>query len=134
MKKNILKPSVLAIMASLLAFSAFSHADDKPYTVTDGHALDSETFNGYKLYRNWCARCHGTVAQGMVGPNLAESLNVISKDEFITTVAKGKMGQIGMMPGWESNAQVMEGMDQIYAYLKARADGAIGEVKPTKAK
>ncbi|HCD06124.1 MAG TPA: cytochrome C, partial [Methylophaga sp.] len=27
-----------------------------------------------------------------------------------------------------------EGMDQIYAYLKARADGAIGEVKPSKAK
>jgi len=96
--------------------------------------LDSETYNGYKLYRNWCARCHGTVGQGMVGPNLADSLNVITKEEFIATVTHGKMGQIGMMPAWESNPKVMEGMDQIYAYLKARADGAIGEVKPKKAK
>ncbi len=134
MQKNSLKPSSLAIIASLLAFSPFSLADDKPYTVTDGQALDSATFNGYKLYRNWCARCHGSYAQGMVGPNLADSLNVISKDEFIASVTHGKMGQIGMMPAWESNPQVMEGMDQIYAYLKARADGAIGEVKPSKAK
>lgn len=134
MQINIIKSSALAIMVGLLTFRAFSHAEDKPYTVTDGNALDSETFNGYKLYRNWCARCHGTFAQGMVGPNLADSLNAITKDEFIATVTHGKMGQIGMMPAWESNPQVIEGIDDMYAYLKARADGAIGEVKPKKAK
>ena len=133
MKTNKIKTVPLVMMASLLAFSPFIQAEEQPYTVTDGKFLDSETYNGYKLYRNWCARCHGTYGQGMAGPNLADSLNIISKDEFITSVTEGKMGQIGMMPAWGSNPQVMEGIDQLYAYLKARADGAIGEVKPKKA-
>ena len=61
--KNVKKNSFFILMASLLAFSPLSFAEDKPYTVTDGQFLDSETFNGYKLYRNWCARFHCTVAQ-----------------------------------------------------------------------
>lgn len=126
--------SALAIMTGLLVFSPLSIAEDKLYTVTDGNVLDSESYNGFRLYRNWCARCHGTYGQGMVGPNLADSLNVLTKDEFIATVTHGKMGQIGMMPAWKSNDQVINGIDQIYAYLKARADGAIGVIKPRKAK
>ena len=102
------------------------------YSVVDGNKLDGFSYEGFKLYRNWCARCHGTYGQGMVGPNLAESLNIISKDQFVQTVTHGKTGQIGSMPAWESNDTVMAGMDNLYAYLKARADGAIGEVKPAK--
>ncbi|WP_366658784.1 cytochrome c [Methylophaga sp.] len=102
------------------------------YQVVDGNKLDEFSYEGFKLYRNWCARCHGTYGQGMVGPNLAESLNVISKEQFVEVVTHGKTGQIGSMPAWESNEAVMNGMDNLYAYLKARADGAIGEVKPTK--
>jgi len=104
----------------------------KLYNVVDGHKLDAFSYKGFKLYRNWCARCHGTYGQGMVGPNLAESLNVIDKDEFVDVVTHGKTGQIGNMPAWESNPSVIDGMDNLYAYLKARADGAIGEVKPRK--
>lgn len=102
------------------------------YQVVEGNKLDEFSYEGFKLYRNWCARCHGTYGQGMVGPNLADSLNVISKAEFVDVVTHGKTGQIGSMPAWESNATVMSGMDNLYAYLKARADGAIGEVKPAK--
>ncbi|HHA19908.1 MAG TPA: cytochrome C, partial [Methylophaga sp.] len=46
----------------------------------------------------------------------------------------GKSGTIGSMPAWKKNVKVMEGRDQLYAYLKARADGAIGEIKPKKTK
>lgn len=102
------------------------------YTVIDGDKLDVNSYAGFKLYRNWCARCHGTYGQGMVGPNLADSLKVISKDEFLSTVENGKTGTIGSMPAWKSNPKVMAGRDQIYAYLMARSDGAIGEVKPKK--
>lgn len=109
-------------------------ADEHPYTVTNGTELDAESYKGFKLFRNWCARCHGTYGQGMVGPDLAESLNVISKEEFFDTVAHGKSGTIGSMPAWKSNPKVMAGRDQLYSYLKARADGAIGAVKPKKAK
>lgn len=128
-----LKPVALSV--TLLFMSATSAlADDKPYTVTNGNELDTASYNGFKLYRNFCARCHGTYGQGMVGPNLAESLNAISKEEFFNTVEHGKTGTIGSMPAWASNPKVMKGREDIYNYLKARADGAIGEVKPKKAK
>jgi mono/diheme cytochrome c family protein len=107
---------------------------DTPYEVHNERELDAESYNGFKLYRNWCARCHGTYGQGMVGPNLADSLKIISEEEFYTTVKDGKTGTIGSMPAWSSNPKVMEGKTQIYRYLKARSDGAIGEVKPKKHK
>ena len=102
------------------------------YSVIDGNKLDANSYAGFKLYRNWCARCHGTYGQGMVGPNLADSLNVISEKEFFNTVENGKSGTIGSMPAWKKNPKVMAGRDQLYAYLMARADGAIGVVKPKK--
>ena len=131
-----MKNTTKTIWAALIVFlvSVPVMAEEAPYTVTNGQELDAETYEGFKLYRNWCARCHGTYGQGMVGPNLAESLNVISKDDFFNTVEQGKTGTIGSMPAWSSNPQVMEGREQLYRYLKARADGAIGEVKPKKAK
>jgi mono/diheme cytochrome c family protein len=125
--------TILCSLMLMLGSSAIL-AEEAPYTVTNGKELDAETYSGFKLFRNWCARCHGTYGQGMVGPNLADSLNVISKQEFFDVVEHGKTGTIGSMPAWAANPQVMEGREQLYRYLKARADGAIGEVKPKKAK
>ena len=133
-KKRFLSITMATSMLSLATLSIPVHADEMLYTVEDGKMLDADSYNGFKLYRNWCARCHGTYGQGMVGPNLADSLNVISKEEFVTTVTDGKMGTIGSMPAWKSNDKVIAGMDNLYSYLKARADGAIGEVKPKKIK
>lgn len=113
---------------------ATSTTTDALYSVVDGNKLDAHSYGGFKLYRNWCARCHGTYGQGMVGPDLAESLKVISKEEFYDTVENGKSGTIGSMPAWKANVQVMENRDQLYAYLKARSDGAIGVEKPVKQK
>ncbi len=117
--------SAAGLMASLPA-----KAQQQPYTVTNGNQLDADSYNGFKLYRNWCARCHGTYGQGLAGPDLSKSLNQISRDEFITIVADGKTGSIGSMPAWKSNPAVMKGRDNIYRYLKARANGDIGAVKP----
>lgn len=125
------------IIAVSLIFTALSlpvQAEDKSYSVTDGNKLDAQSYKGFKLYRNWCARCHGTYGQGMVGPNLADSLKIISKEEFFATVKNGKAGSIGSMPAWKANPKVMKGREQLYSYLKARSDGAIGVVKPKKAK
>lgn len=102
------------------------------YSVVDGNKLDANSYAGFKLYRNWCARCHGTYGQGMVGPNLADSLKVITEKEFFDVVENGKTGTIGSMPAWKANMKVMAGRDQLYAYLMARSDGAIGVEKPKK--
>jgi len=134
---KLTKTFILIASAATMAFSVISmpaYADEQPYIVTDGNHLDANSYKGFKLSRNWCARCHGTYGQGMVGPNLADSLKLISKEQFFSTVENGKSGQIGSMPTWKKNKKVMEGRDQLYAYLKARSDGAIGEIKPKKAK
>ena len=131
------KTFIILTSVATFALSAVSLpvlAEDKPYTVTDGTHLDANSYKGFKLYRNWCARCHGTYGQGMVGPDLAESLNIISKEEFFSVVENGKSGTIGSMPNWKMNKKVMAGRDQLFSYLKARADGAIGVIKPKKAK
>jgi mono/diheme cytochrome c family protein len=130
-KKTLILSAAFSLSLGLISFPSYA---DSPYIVTNGNELDASSYNGFKLYRNWCARCHGTYGQGMVGPNLADSLKVIGKDQFFDTVAEGKTGSIGSMPAWKSNPEVMEGRDHIYAYLKARSDGALGEVKPKKAK
>tara|TARA_R110001606_G_scaffold399222_2_gene582484 strand:+ start:146501 stop:146908 length:408 start_codon:yes stop_codon:yes gene_type:complete len=135
MKLN--KKLIMFISSVTLAFGVVSlpsYAEEAPYTVTNGNELDATSYQGFKLFRNWCARCHGTYGQGMVGPNLADSLKIISKKQFLNTVEHGKTGTIGSMPSWKGNAQVMEHGDKIYAYLKARSDGAIGVEKPKKAK
>tara|TARA_R110002050_G_scaffold1244_5_gene8876 strand:+ start:190096 stop:190503 length:408 start_codon:yes stop_codon:yes gene_type:complete len=128
---------IMLLSAASLALglaSLPSYAEDVTYTVTNGNEMDANSYNGFKLFRNWCARCHGTYGQGMVGPNLADSLKLISKEEFYNTVQNGKVGTIGSMPAWKENTEVMENSDKIYAYLKARSDGAIGVEKPKKAK
>lgn len=130
-KKTVIVSGIFSLLLGLVSIPSYA---DKPYVITNGNELDAGSYNGFKLFRNWCARCHGTYGQGMVGPNLADSLKVITKDQFFHTVAEGKTGSIGSMPAWKSNPEVMEGRDHIYAYLKARSDGVIGEVKPKKAK
>lgn len=128
---------ILLASAATLAFGVVSlpaHAEEPLYTVTNGNEMDASSYKGFKLFRNWCARCHGTYGQGMVGPNLADSLKLISQEEFNNTVENGKVGTIGSMPAWKANDEVMKHRDNIYAYLKARSDGAIGVEKPKKAK
>jgi mono/diheme cytochrome c family protein len=129
--RTIIKSSILA--CAIIA-SPQVMAGEQEYTVSNGNELDAHSYAGFKLFRNWCARCHGTYGQGLAGPNLADSLKVISKDEFMTTVENGKTGTIGSMPAWKSNDTVMTGREQIYSYLKARSDGVLGAVKPKKAK
>lgn len=129
MNKNLFKSTRVMILTSLLMLSATSVSGEELYTVTEGNILDSETYRGFILHRNMCARCHGSYGQGMIGPNLADSLNNLSKEEFNDVVTNGRMA----MPPWKSNAEVMAGLDNLYAYFKARADGAIGEVRPKKA-
>jgi len=124
----------LWLSAASLISSFPALAQERPYDVKNGNQLDADSYNGFKLYRNWCARCHGTYGQGLAGPDLAKSLNQISRDEFMTIVADGKTGSIGNMPAWKSNPAVMKGRKNIYSYLKARANADIGAVKPELAK
>lgn len=113
-------------------------AADTAYTATDGKYLDADTYKGFKLFRNWCARCHAKYGlgndDGGLGQNLLKSVKILSKEEFFSIIENGKTGQIGSMPAWKANAKVMKDRQLIYQYIQARADGAIGNIKPKKAK
>ncbi|MCB1955329.1 MAG: c-type cytochrome [Rhodocyclaceae bacterium] len=130
--------ALILSLASLVAGAALPatavSGDDKPlYTVVDGTQVDEATYNGFKTWRAAaCDRCHGPNQEGMVGPSLIESLKVLSKDDFKKTLAEGRMAK--GMPAWNTNEKVMNNIDDLYAYLKGRSDGAITQAKVSKIK
>lgn len=98
------------------------------YTVVDGTKVDPNTLQGFKTWRSAaCDRCHGANQEGLVGPSLLTSLKTLTKDEFVQTVAKGRPNT--QMVAFSGNAEVMKNMDQLYAYLKGRSDGAITKAR-----
>lgn len=119
-------PSVLGIVLACLISAG--HAGDKLYTVVDGTKVDSETMKGFRAWRAAaCDRCHGANQEGLVGPSLIQSLKVLTKDEFAKAVTEGRLEK--GMPAFKTSKMVTENMDQLYAYLKGRSDGAITKAK-----
>jgi mono/diheme cytochrome c family protein len=122
-RKTLLLLSLLTAATSTTAIG-----QEKLYTVVDGYKVDAETMKGFRAWRQAaCDRCHGANQEGMVGPSLINSLKTLSKEEFIKTVRDGRLDK-GMQSFGTSKA-VMDNIDQLYAYLKGRSDGAITRSK-----
>jgi len=99
-------------------------ADAAPYQVSGGNKVDAHTLSGWRTWRALaCERCHGAAQEGMVGPSLVNSLKVLSKDQFKDTVLKGRIDK--GMPNFDGSKMVVDNIDNLYAYLKGRSDGAI---------
>ncbi|HET7794222.1 MAG TPA: cytochrome c [Rhizobacter sp.] len=115
------------------AAAASAHAQDKLYTVVDGYKVDAKTMDGFRTWRAAaCDRCHGANQEGMVGPSLIASLKTLSKEEFVKTVTEGRLPK--GMPSFGESPQVKEHINDLYAYLKGRSDGAITRAKVEPAK
>ncbi|KAA2213506.1 c-type cytochrome [Teichococcus oryzae] len=113
-----------------------AHAEDKPYQVQDGK-VDRGTYNGYRRYGNACERCHGQDGAGSsFAPNLTESLKRLSHEQFMEVVINGRQNvtssQQSVMPPFGQVEDVVLYIEDIYAYLKARSDGAIGPGRPQR--
>ncbi|MEO8009285.1 MAG: cytochrome c [Betaproteobacteria bacterium] len=103
-------------------------AGEALYTVVDGNKVDAQTLKGFKAWRAAaCDRCHGANQQGLVGPSLIERLKTLTKDEFVKTVTEGRLEK--GMPSFKTSKMVISNMDNLYAYLKGRSDGAITKSK-----
>jgi mono/diheme cytochrome c family protein len=128
------KAAVTAIGAALIV-SGNAVAQDKPpatgnplYTVKDGYKVDANTMNGFRAWRaGACDRCHGANQEGLVGPSLLVSLKTLSKEDFVQTVRDGRLEK-GMV-SFSTSKIVMDNIDNLYAYLKGRSDGAITRAK-----
>jgi hypothetical protein len=94
------------------------------YTVKDGNRVDAKTLAGWKTWRALaCERCHGAAQEGLVGSNLLESLKTLTKEEFYTTIMRGRLEK--NMPQYGSNKMATDNWEGLYAYLKGRSDGRI---------
>ena len=110
------------------AASSPGGAKSPPYTVVDGYKVDPNTLQGFRTWRSAaCDRCHGANQEGLVGPSLINSLKTMSKDDFKKTVTEGRLEK-GMV-SFKTSPQVMDNLDNLYAYLKGRSDGAITKAK-----
>lgn len=117
-----------ALLSGLLCLAGAASAQDKPYTVVDGFKVDAATMKGFRTWRAAaCDRCHGANQEGLVGPSLVTSLKTLSKAEFVATVTNGRLDK--GMQSFGSSPVVMNNIDQLYAYLKGRSDGAITRAK-----
>lgn len=110
--------------------------DKKPYSVVDGK-VDKGTYNGFRRYHAACHVCHGPDGLGSsYAPSMVESLKVLDEVAFNEVVVNGRQnlgaGQEKVMPSFAAAADVIEYLADIYAYLKARSDGAIGRGRPER--
>ncbi|MFT5131933.1 MAG: mono/diheme cytochrome c family protein [Gammaproteobacteria bacterium] len=100
--------------------------DEKPYQIIDGN-IDNNTLEGWKTFNGGgCGQCHGRGASGGIASNLAESQTVKSndKEKFNDYVINGYPGTL--MAPKKNDVRVMKNLDNLWSYLKARADGVLG--------
>ncbi len=94
------------------------------YTVKNGNQVDPKTLSGWKTWRAMaCERCHGASQEGLVGPALVNSLKVLTKDQFHTTITQGRVEK--GMPNFGGVKLVQDNWENLYAYLKGRSEGNI---------
>ena len=110
--------------------------EDKPYDIVDGK-VDMPTYNGYRRYDNSCLRCHGPDGAGSsYAPSLVNSLKQMDYEKFVSTVIYGKKdvstSQQLVMPAFGEVEDVVNNLDDIYTYLKARSNGALGRGRPER--
>ncbi len=135
-KKNII---VRGLTGSLCLFFSFitlpvASADENAATAYKDHIqcvegeackIDLYLTRGYRAFSQ-CQVCHGLDANGSsFAPSLNDKLKEIDKELFVERVSYGFTGQVGVMPPWIENPNVMKYIDNLYDYLKARSDGAI---------
>ena len=116
----------------------YTDADGHPtFHVTDGgKKFDWYAYSGYRRYHAECHVCHGPDAMGSTyAPALKDSLKYLSYEEFIGILAGGKQDVSSsdqkVMPAFGDNKNVMCYADDLYVYLKARAAGAMGRIRPS---
>ncbi len=119
---------IASLLPALFLLPLAAQAQDKLYTVVDGYKVDAKTMQGFRTWRQAaCDRCHGANQEGMVGPSLVNSLKTLTKEEFVKTVRDGRLEK--GMQSFGTSQVVMDNIDNLYAYLKGRSDGAITRAK-----
>jgi cytochrome c5 len=117
-------------------------AADVPYTVECGPdpegtgtlcLVDRDTYVGWRTFHGICHTCHAQDAVGSsFAPSLLERMQEIDKARFMESLDQGVTGQSGVMPAWNENPNVNKYYEQLWSYLRARADGALLPGRPKR--
>jgi methanol metabolism-related c-type cytochrome len=107
------------------------------FKVTADGTVDWSTYSGYRRYHSDCHVCHGPDGEGSTyAPALKNSLKTLSYGDFQAVVAGGRKNvnssQESVMPAFGTNPNVMCYLDDIYVYLRARANDAAPRGRPEK--
>lgn len=130
--------SVVAETAKTEKEGKWVTADGNPtYNITGDGTVDWYTFSGFRRYHSECHVCHGPDGEGSTyAPGLVQSLKTMSYPEFMLIVATGRevvrADKQSSMPAMGNNRNVSCYLEDIYVYLKARADGAVPRGRPAK--
>ena len=129
--RPLLLVAVLAgVAGGVVRGAAQELASGKFYRVRDGK-VDARTYNGFRRYNAVCSHCHGPDGVGSTfGPSLVNGLPDIGA--FRDVVRNGAMTGNSVMKGFAGDANVAPYIDDIYAYLQARNDGALGRGRPAR--
>ena len=120
--------SRISLLGLLIFVAGPSFGQSQLYKVVDGYKVDAETMKGFRAWRAAaCDRCHGANQEGLVGPPLLTSMKTLTKEEFVKAVRDGRLDK--GMQSFGNSPVVMDNIDQLYAYLKGRSDGAITRAK-----
>jgi methanol metabolism-related c-type cytochrome len=128
--------AAFAVGMSFVLAAETDQSAQKPYTVEDGK-VDRKTYNGWRRYTESCMRCHGPDGAGSsYAPDLVESAKHMTKEQFEDVVVNGRTNvntaSENVMPPFGEVEDVILYLDDIWAYLKARADGVLGRGRPPR--
>jgi methanol metabolism-related c-type cytochrome len=151
----VLAAGGIAITGMILPAPALADGSGDPAAVTseDGKYLDKDgnptykiqsdgtvdwyTYSGYRRYHSECHVCHGPDGMGSTyAPALKDSVKTMSYGDFLGVVASGRKNistaQENVMPAFGDNPNVACYMDDLYIYLRARANDGWGRARPAK--
>ena len=108
---------------------------DPTYKIEADGTVDWYTFSGFRRYNAACIVCHGPDGAGSsYAPALANSLKTLSYADFVNIVTNGRKNVDAandkVMPSFATNVNVMCYIDDLYVYLRARANDAIPGGRP----
>jgi len=153
--RNVVCGVLLAcgVLAVPIAMAADGASDSKAVKSDDGKYMDAKgaptynvgpdktvdwyTYSGFRRYHSECHVCHGPDGEGSsYAPALSNSLKTLSYEEFYGIVVGGRQntsaGKENVMPAFADNKNVMCYIDDIYVYLRARANDAVPRGRPAK--
>jgi methanol metabolism-related c-type cytochrome len=138
--------AALGLLSGLQAIAQDKKEKDGKWETADGSptfhiagdgTVDWYTFSGFRRYHAECHTCHGPDGEGSTyAPGLVGSMKTMTYPGFMMVVAAGRevvrADKQSSMPALGNNPNVRCYMEDLYVYLKARAEGGLPRGRPAK--